>query len=107
MERKRDGKVLSGITLSLTVISVLCSSTKAEPLEILRLAISGTVPKTIDYDALPRLQGEHAVINPVAYSTDYKPGEKLEMNRARGLSLDCAVAVQTSDRNVSRVTRCY
>ena len=55
----------------------------AEPLSILNLPGSGTDPKAIDYDSLPRLKGEHAVINPVAFSPDFKTGEKLEMNRMR------------------------
>ena len=54
-----------------------------EPLSILSMPGSGTDPATIEYDALPRLKGEHAVINSVAYSPDFKPGEKLEMNRMR------------------------
>lgn len=54
-----------------------------ETLEILRLPGSGGNPIVIDYDALPRLRGEHAVIHQVAYSPDYKPGDKLAMDRMR------------------------
>jgi hypothetical protein len=73
------------IRLLLISISLLASARleAAEPLSILNIPGSGTDPETIDYDALPRLKGDHAVINPVAFSPDYKPGEKLEMNRMR------------------------
>lgn len=55
----------------------------AEPLAILNLPGSGTDPDAIDFENLPRLKGRQAVINQVAYSPDYKPGEKLEMTRMR------------------------
>ncbi|MBD3673640.1 MAG: exo-alpha-sialidase [Planctomycetaceae bacterium] len=54
-----------------------------EPLAILNLPNSGTDPAAINYDQLPRLSGEHAIINQVAYSPDFQPGDKLEMNRMR------------------------
>jgi hypothetical protein len=55
----------------------------AQPLAILNLPTSGTDPNAIDFENLPRLKGRHAIVNQVAYSPDYKPGEKLEMNRMR------------------------
>ena len=55
----------------------------AQPLAILKLPGSGTDPKAIDYDKLPRLKGKHVVVNPVAFSPDYKPGEKLTPTRLR------------------------
>lgn len=71
--------------LLLISVSLLASTrlAAAEPLSILNIPGSGTDPESIDYDTLPRLKGDHAVINPVAFSPDYKPGEKLEMNRMR------------------------
>lgn len=62
---------------------VLSSAAFADPLAILNLPRSGTDPGAIDFENLPRLKGQHAVINQVAYSPDYKTGEKLEMNRMR------------------------
>ncbi|MDC0258648.1 exo-alpha-sialidase [Verrucomicrobiales bacterium] len=55
----------------------------AEPLSILELPKSGTDPEAIDFDALPQLTGEHAVINAAQKSPDYKEGGKLELNRLR------------------------
>ncbi|MCA9067876.1 MAG: hypothetical protein KDA84_03075, partial [Planctomycetaceae bacterium] len=70
--------------IQLCVYLMLCTPVLAgEPLEILNLPHSGTDPIKIDYDNLPRLSGEQAVINPVDYSPDYKPGEKLEMTKMR------------------------
>ena len=70
----------------LTIASVIALShvaTAAEPMAILNLPGSGTDPTEIDFENLPRLKGTHAVINQVAFSPDYKVGEKLEMNRMR------------------------
>ena len=70
-----------------TCLAALCLSFTqnmvAEPLNLLNLPGSGTDPKAIDYDQLPKLTGEHAVINPAQPSPGYQPGEKLEMNRLR------------------------
>lgn len=55
----------------------------AEPLKILNLPQAGTDPETIDFDALPQLHGDHAVINMARKSPDYKESEKLELNRLR------------------------
>ncbi|OYW23210.1 MAG: hypothetical protein B7Z55_03765 [Planctomycetales bacterium 12-60-4] len=55
----------------------------AEPLAILDLPGSGTNPQAIDYDRLPRLQGQHAVVNRVAYSPDYAPNQPLTMSDMR------------------------
>ena len=52
-------------------------------LNILNLPGSGTNTKEIDYDALPRLKGEHAVINSAKLSPGLKPGDKLEMTKLR------------------------
>ncbi len=68
-------------TLALVLFST--SLIAADPLPILNLPQTGTDPAAIDYEALPRLQGAHAVINPVALSPDFEVGEKLEMNRMR------------------------
>ncbi len=50
---------------------------------ILNLPGSGTDPEAVDFENLPRLKGDHAVINPVAYSPDYTPGDKLTMQMMR------------------------
>ena len=71
------------IILNLVSVLALSHIAFAEPLAILNLPGSGTDPDAIDFENLPRLKGRHAVINQVAYSPDYKPGEKLEMNRMR------------------------
>lgn len=56
----------------------------AQPaLPILDLPGSGTDPDSIDYDSLPRISGEHAVVHPVALSPGFSEGEKLELNRMR------------------------
>ncbi|MEN8714485.1 MAG: exo-alpha-sialidase [Verrucomicrobiales bacterium] len=55
----------------------------AKPLAILHLPDSGTDPEAINYDTLPKLEGEHSVIYPVAKSPGFTEGEKLEMNRMR------------------------
>jgi len=59
------------------------SHLKAEPLPILNLPESGTDPEAIDFDNLPKLHGEHAMIHPAMMSPGVKPGDKLEMNRLR------------------------
>ena len=69
--------------LSLAGVLSLSQFVFAEPLAILNLPGSGTDPTAIDFENLPRLKGTHAIINQVAYSPDFKPGEKLEMNRMR------------------------
>ncbi len=71
------------LLLILIGILSLTSTAFAAPIEILNLPGSGTDPEAIDFEKLPRLQGTHAVINPVAYSPDYTPDQKLEMNRMR------------------------
>jgi len=58
-------------------------NTQAEPLPILDLPGSGTDPGAIDYEQLPKLTGEHAVINPASPSPSYKEGEKLDLHRLR------------------------
>lgn len=55
----------------------------AEPLAILDLPGSGTDPEAIDYDALPKITGKHAVIHPAQHSPSFEAGQKLEMNRLR------------------------
>ncbi len=55
----------------------------ADPAPILNLPNSGTDPTAIDFDALPKISGEHAVINPVHRSPGIGPGDKLEMNKMR------------------------
>lgn len=64
-------------------VLVVAPVAAAEPLTILDLPGSGTDPAAIDHDKLPRLAGVHAVVNPVAYSPDFKAGDKLEMDRMR------------------------
>jgi len=61
----------------------ILTTSRAEPLEILNLPQSGTDPEAIDFDALPKLTGEHAVINPVRRSPGVTPDDKLEMDRMR------------------------
>ena len=68
--------------LSLAGVLSLSQFVFAEPLAILNLPGSGTDPTAIDFENLPRLKGTHAIINQVAYSPDFKPGEKLEIGRA-------------------------
>ncbi len=67
------------------ILLLLCSFAHltAKPLAILNLPGSGTDPDAIDFEKLPRLQGEHAVINPVAFSPDYQAGEKVIMQKIR------------------------
>ena len=55
----------------------------ADPLPILDLPGSGTDPLAIDFDSLPKIPGEHAVIHPVHRSPDVGPDEALEMNKMR------------------------
>lgn len=71
--------------ISLTLVGLLALSPKAfaDPLEILNLPGSGTDSKQIDFEHLPRLKGDLAIVHPVALSPDFQPGEKLEMNRMR------------------------
>ena len=71
------------VVLNLVSVLALSQIAFAEPLVILNLSGSGTDPDAIDFEKLPRLKGQHAVINQVAYSPDYQPGDKLEMNRMR------------------------
>ena len=53
------------------------------PLSILNLPGSGTNPDTIDYAALPTLQGEHAIINSVAPGPHATASEKIDMHHLR------------------------
>lgn len=55
----------------------------AAPLEILNLPGSGVDAGAIDFNALPKLKGEHAIINPASPSPGMKPGDKLELNQLR------------------------
>ncbi|MCA9174811.1 MAG: exo-alpha-sialidase [Planctomycetales bacterium] len=71
------------LLLLLTALLMAGAADGDEPLQILRLPGIGADSAAIDFDALPRLSGQHAVIHPVAYSPDFAPGEKLEMNRMR------------------------
>ena len=61
----------------------LASSLQADGVPILNLPGSGTDETKIDYENLPRLKGTLSVVNPVALSPDFKPSDKLEMNRMR------------------------
>jgi hypothetical protein len=58
-------------------------SNTSQAVEILNLPVSGTDPDAIDFENLPRLKGDHAVVNPVAYSPDYTPDQKLLMTTMR------------------------
>lgn len=71
------GCVLAGAALA------VAAANAAEPREILDLPGSGTDPEAIDFQQLPLLEGEHAVIHQVAYSPGYTPDQKLEMSRMR------------------------
>ena len=73
------------LTILAAACAVTCSATMvaAEPLAILDLPESGTDPAAIDYDSLPKISGEHAVIHPAQHSPGFKEGDKLEMNRLR------------------------
>ncbi len=55
----------------------------ATPRVILNLPTAGTNPSTIDYEALPRLQGKHAVINQVKPGPDAAPPGKIDMHHLR------------------------
>ena len=68
---------------SIAMCLCLAQSTAAEPLAILDLPGSGTDPLAIDYDALPKITGEHAVIRPAQHSPSFKERDKLEINRLR------------------------
>ena len=61
----------------------LLTTSWSEPLKILDLPGAGAGAEDIDFANLPWLSGDHAVIHPVAFSPDYDPAEKLEMNRMR------------------------
>ncbi|MCG8602414.1 MAG: glycoside hydrolase [Verrucomicrobiales bacterium] len=67
----------------LLIIALIPFAANAGPLAILNLPGSGTEPEAIDYTTLPTVQGDHAVIHPVANSPGFSTGEKLEMNRMR------------------------
>ncbi len=71
------------ICLASAALLILSHHAFAEPKNILTLPGSGSDPEAIDFDALPQLHGEHAVINQAQKSPDYKEGEKLELNRLR------------------------
>lgn len=74
---------LNLIVRLVVITALLPSAVRADPLEILNLPGSGTDPAAIDFENLPRLNGTHAVINPVTLSPDFQPGERLEMDRMR------------------------
>ncbi|MFZ5833653.1 MAG: exo-alpha-sialidase [Planctomycetota bacterium] len=68
-------------TVFLTMICVRAAAD--EPRTIVDLPGSGTDPSAVDYESLPRLTGEHAVVNSVACSPGFAPGEKLTMGTMR------------------------
>lgn len=72
----RIGLLSAGLIMAVQPIS-------AAPLEILNLPGSGTNPIAIDFDALPRLKGEHAVINAAQLSPGVNPGDKLQTHMLR------------------------
>jgi len=74
---------LSAFLLGVFGLSSAATSGASEPLAILDLPGSGTDPELIDYDNLPKITGDHAVIHPAQLSPDFQDGEKIEMNRLR------------------------
>jgi len=50
--------------LSVTVVSPELAA--AGPAKLLVLPGSGTDPEQIDYDRLPRIEGDHAIVSPAA-----------------------------------------
>jgi len=53
------------------------------PLSILNLPDAGTNPDAIDYAALPALQGEHAIINPVRPGPHTAASDSIDMHHLR------------------------
>src|SRR5829696_7780559 len=51
----------------------------ADPLPILNLPGSGTDPAAIDYEALPRVRGTHAVVNRAALGPEARTPDKIDV----------------------------
>lgn len=67
-------------TLCLPLFCLLAPALFAEPLPVLDLPGAGTDPEAIDYDALPRLEGDHAIIHPAQPGVDFnQKGNRLRL----------------------------
>ena len=69
--------------LLLAILLSLAVNALAPPKALLNLPGTGTDPDAIDFDKLPLLKGDHAIINEVAYSPGYTPDQKLLMTTMR------------------------
>lgn len=65
------------------LLLISCQFGMSETLKILNLPTSGENPKAIDFNSLPKLHGEHAIINPARLSPGVKEGDKIDMRRLR------------------------
>ncbi|MCP4787684.1 MAG: sulfatase-like hydrolase/transferase [Fuerstiella sp.] len=78
---KRLEQTLSGGNPS--AVTVDTDDGRDDPLSILSLRGAGTNPEVIDYGALPVLQGEHAIINPVTPGPHATASDKIDMHHLR------------------------
>ncbi len=77
--------LLISILLPIAIVDAADDSTDANatPRLILNLPKAGTNPDAIDYETLPRLQGQHAIINQVQPGPEAAPPDKIDMHHLR------------------------
>lgn len=75
------------LTLLASITTALAPITGAEettpPVTVLNLPGSGTDPAAIDYQSLPVLKGEHAIINPAVLSPYPRKSDKIDLRDLR------------------------
>lgn len=77
------GKTLDRLAMQLEQTVSNEKPEQIEPLKILNLPRAGTDPLAIDYESLPRLQGEHAIINAVTPGPHAVGPDKIDMHHLR------------------------
>ncbi len=65
------------------LFAILTIESSAGPVEILNIPGSGSDPEKIDYSALPKLAGTHAIINPASGGPDSEKVERVDIHHLR------------------------
>lgn len=73
--------LLASITAAL--VPVLAAEKSDSPVTVMNLPGSGTDPAAIDYQSLPVLKGEHAIINPAALGPYPRKSDKIDLRDLR------------------------
>lgn len=80
-------QLIDTLTLLTSITAALVPAIVAEksdsPVTVLNLPGSGTDPAAIDYQSLPVLKGEHAIINPAALGPYPRKSDKIDLRDLR------------------------